>query len=111
MSRFVVVYHALDTAQEQMENATPEDAQSAMEPWMAWAAKCGDALVDMGTPLANGVKITENAQIPSERNVVGYSMLEAESMEAALAMLEGHPHLGWAEGCEIEVHESLGLPS
>ena len=30
-------------------------------------------------------------------------------MDGALALLEGHAHLGWAEGCEIEVHECLPM--
>ena len=28
-------------------------------------------------------------------------------MEEALELLKGHPHLGWDESCEIEVHEFL----
>ena len=35
---------------------------------------------------------------------------QAENMEAAKAMLMGHPHLQWAAGCEIEVHEAMPLP-
>ncbi len=30
--------------------------------------------------------------------------------EEAQALLRGHPRLGWVEGREIEVHESLPLP-
>lgn len=36
--------------------------------------------------------------------------LLANSMDEAKELLQGHPHLEWAEGCEIEVHESLPLP-
>ena len=28
---------------------------------------------------------------------------------AAKSLLDGHPHLGWTDGCEIEVHESMPL--
>ncbi len=28
-------------------------------------------------------------------------------MDAAVAMLQGHPHLDWAAGCAIEVHEAM----
>jgi hypothetical protein len=31
-------------------------------------------------------------------------------MDAAVAMLQGHPHLDWATGCEIEVHEAMPVP-
>jgi len=46
----------------------------------------------------------------SDKDVVGYSIQQAEDMEGALALLAGHPHRGWTSGCDIEVHESLPLP-
>jgi len=33
-----------------------------------------------------------------------------ENMEKAVEMLKGHPHLEWADGCEIEVHKSMPMP-
>ena len=110
MKKFVVIYQASAPAWEQMKDATPEDMKDGMESWMAWAKKCGDGLVDLGTPLGGGQKISKSGSSPSDKNVVGYSILQAENMEAAQALLDGHPHLEWAAGCEIEVHESLPLP-
>lgn len=110
MNRYLVIYHATVTAEEQMKDATPEDMKKGMEPWMAWAEKCGDGLVDLGSPLGGGQKVSDSGHSPSQKNVVGYSVLQAENMDGALALLEEHPHLGWAEGCEIEVHECLPLP-
>lgn len=110
MKKFIVLYHAPTTAMEQMKNSTPEDMEEGMKPWMEWAQKCGSGLVDMGTPLANGQKVTKSGTSPSDKNVVGYSILQAEDMEAAKAMLMEHPHLQWTEGCEVEVHECMPLP-
>jgi hypothetical protein len=31
--------------------------EEGMKAWMMWAEKCGDRLVDFGTPLANGLKL------------------------------------------------------
>jgi hypothetical protein len=42
--------------------------------------------------------------------VNGYSIIQAESMEEAVELLKEHPHLHWAEGCKIEVFESLPVP-
>ena len=110
MARYVVIYHASREAVEAMKDATPEDMKKGMEPWMAWAESCGDGLVDLGTPLGGGLKVTKSGSSPSDKDVAGYSILEAEDMEGALALLQGHPHLEWMPGCEIEVHESLPLP-
>jgi len=81
-----------------------------MKPWMAWAEKCGSKLVDVGTPLVGGQSLKpDGSSEPSSREVTGYSVLEADSMDEAKSLLEGHPHLAWTGGCDIEVHESVPL--
>jgi hypothetical protein len=110
MKRFIVLYHAPAAAAEKMGSVTPEEAKRGMEPWVAWAKKIGSGLVDLGTPLGNGMRVTVAGVAPSDKEVVGYSILQAESMDEAVAMLKEHPHLEWADFCSIEVHESMALP-
>jgi hypothetical protein len=110
MKKFIVLYFASAEATVKMAESTPEQMKDAMKPWMDWAQKCGSGLVDMGTPLGNGLKVTKGGSSPSQKEVVGYSVLQAENMEGAKKMLEGHPHLMWTEGCEIEVYESMSMP-
>ncbi len=110
MKKFFVIYTAPASYWEQMQNSSPEDMKKGMEQWEVWAKKCGNGLVDMGTPLSGGQKITKSGSSPSEKNVVGYSILQAENMEGAKALLAEHPHLEWTGGCEIEVHESMPMP-
>jgi len=111
MKKFIVIYHAPAEAVAQMANASPEEMAKGMEPWMAWAAKCGDQLVDLGSPLMGGQKVLpDGTSQNSDREVTGYSVLMAENMEGAKALIEGHPHLAWTGGCEIEIHESMPLP-
>jgi hypothetical protein len=110
MKKFIVLYYVPSSAEKEMNNASEEDMKKGMEAWHAWAQKCGSGLVDLGTPLGNGQKITESGSSASDKMVVGYSVLQAESMDGVKEMLKGHPHLGWAEGCEIEAYECLPLP-
>lgn len=110
MSKFVVTYNAPAEAVEMMHNMTPEQAQEGMKPWMAWMEKCGSALVDMGAPLGNSQTVTKSGTAAGGSEVSGYSILEADNMSAALELLKGHPHLSWADGCSIEVHEAMPLP-
>ena len=110
MKKFIVLYHASETAAEKMASASPEEMKKGMEQWMDWAGRCGSGLVEMGTPLGNGRKVTKEALAPSEKGVVGYSVLQTESMDEAVRMLKEHPHFDWTVGCEIEVHESLPMP-
>ncbi len=106
MSRFVALYRAPMTAREQMSKATPDDGKA----WMDWFGECGDALVDMGAMLDVGLRVGVSGSSQGDANVTGFSILEAESMEAAIAMVQSHPHLRYAEGCEIEVREYLTPP-
>lgn len=111
MKKFIVIYRAPQTAMEGMKDARPEEMKKSMKPWMAWAKKCGSGLVDLGTPLGNAHKVSKDQHGPSESDVVGYSILQAESWGELRKMIEGHPHLSWGSGCEIEVHESMPLPT
>lgn len=111
MKNYLVVYHAPAEALAASANQSIEDMQKGMEPWMAWAAKCGDQLVDLGQPLGGGQKLyPDGTSNPSARDVCGYSILSAHSMDEAKTLLQGHPHLAWTAGCEIEVHEAMPLP-
>ena len=110
MNKFVVIYHATSTLLEQMANATPEQMQENMKPWMEWVARCGEGLVDLGAPISGGQKFSKSGSSTSDKSVVGYSILQAENMEGAKALLEGHPHLEWTAGGEIEVHETMPTP-
>ena len=107
MTKFVVIYYASESVLEQMSKATPEEMAEGMKPWMAWAERCGDGLIDIGTPLTGGRRLSKSGASPSDKGVVGYSILQADNLEAAQALLDGHPHLEWAAGCEIEVHECM----
>ena len=59
----------------------------------------------------SGQKLTKSGSSASDKNVVGYSILQAEDMEGAKAVLEGHPHFENPADGEIEVHESMPLPT
>ena len=108
MKKYLVLYHMSTSFMEMAKDADPAETQAGMEAWMAWFGRCGDRLVDMGTQLAGGQRMTASGNAPSERNVVGYSILQAENMEAAKALLADHPHLAWSPDCEVEVHEMAG---
>ena len=110
MKKYVVLYYATSEAMNQAEKSTPEEKKEGMAKWHAWAERCGDKLVDLGAPLGNAQKIDTKGKSSCETCIVGYSVLQAETQEAAETMLEGHPHLGWHEGCSIELHEQLPMP-
>lgn len=110
MKNFMVLYHAPASAVEATQNFTPEEMQKGMQAWATWAEKCGEQLVDLGNPLGGGQRLSESGSSPSDNDVTGYSIVQAEDITAAQALLQDHPHLGWAPGCTIAVYETMPMP-
>jgi hypothetical protein len=109
MTKYLLLYRAPGSASDQMASATPEQAQAGMDAWMGWAGRAGSALTDMGAPCQYAA--TVGATYPSSEGFIGgYSIVEADSLDAAKALLEGHPHLMMGEGAGIDVHELLEMP-
>ena len=107
MSRYLCLYHGPATP---MADFTPEQADESTRAWGEWIGRSGPSLVDIGTPFGQRTAVKENGATvaPSEQN--GYSIVEADSLEAALALLKGHPYLaGGKSTLRIEVFELVPM--
>lgn len=110
MKNFIVIYHAPAEAMAAMAEATPEQKMEGMKPWMAWKDTVGEKMVDFGAPLMPGLKLLPDGTTGnSTKEVTGYSIIQADDMEGAKSLLKGHPHLAWAGGCDIELHECIAM--
>ena len=85
-----------------------EEAQAAvMQAWDAWFQQLGDAVADGGnpfTPSSNRVGADGSISAGAGR-ATGYSILEADSLEAATDLAKGCPVL--AGGASIGVYETF----
>jgi hypothetical protein len=110
--KFLIIYHAPIDAMVQTANASPEEMAKGMAMWKAWAKRAGSKLTDLGAPLVNGKRLHSNgSSAPSNRDVTGYSLLEADDWAELEDLLSGHPHIsGWHPGATIEVHETMLIP-
>jgi hypothetical protein len=109
MGRYIVLYEAPLGVAERFAQATPEEAMAGMQLWVDWAQRIGPGLVDPGKPLGNAVRVTTRNAASTESNIIGMSILQAESMDEALEMVKDHHHLGWAEDCEIVILEEMPI--
>ena len=96
MRKFLVLYRSDVSAEEQMANTAPEQAQAGMQAWNEWFTKAGSVVVDGGSPVSG-----------DDRTIGGYSVLQADSRQELDKLLEAHPHR--AVGT-IEVLEFLTMP-
>ncbi|MBI3486228.1 hypothetical protein HY025_04815 [Candidatus Daviesbacteria bacterium] len=106
MKKFMLLYMSPVSAEELMKGS-PEEMKKSMESWMAWFKK--HSVADMGMPLGMGMKVTKDGSSNVESHTTGYSIVEAEDMEAAKAMVADHPHLMTSDS-SIEVLEVLPMP-
>jgi hypothetical protein len=110
MSKFFLLYLAPVSAIEQMmANSNPDQMKAGMDAWIGWMKKHEKAIVDRGAPLGKTKRVTA-AGVASVRNeVTGYTVVEAESLDAAAAMLVGHPHLNMP-GAYVDVLSVTPIP-
>jgi hypothetical protein len=89
------------------QSAKPQDAATDRAKWRAWIGDLGDAVVNPGTPLGKS-KLVSASGVSDGRanNLTGFSMVAADSMEAALAMAQRCPYLDYGT---IEVAEVMEM--
>jgi hypothetical protein len=109
VAKFMVLYRSSVPAQDQMADASPEQAQEGMAAWMRWNEKAGSAVVDLGSPLGGSRLVPAGADAQTGTPIGGFSVLEADSADDVVKLLDEHPHLQ-APGAVIEVLEYLQIP-
>jgi len=90
-------------------NIPREQFQAGMGAWMAWSQKCGTALTDMGTPLDHPQTVANGTATPAKSAITGLSVLQANSMADAVALVKDHPHFR-APGASVQVFEFVRIP-
>lgn len=110
MGKFLVLYSAEADSLEMMSSMTPEQSAAGMALWQSWADACGPAIVDLGAPLGSGNHVDTASAAPSTTQVCGYTIMEAESLEAVTRMLEGHPHFHTPGNPTIDVLPYIAIP-
>ena len=95
MNRYIVLYHAPQEVAGRFAQATPEEAQAGLAQWQAWSERLGDSLVDLGRPLGSPVTVTSEGWAEGGSDVIGASVIQAESRAEALAFFHLHHHLAF----------------
>jgi hypothetical protein len=82
MKKFVYLYEGAGTG-----------AADEMDVWMAWFDKIGSHLADGGNPFAEGRKVNGGSAstISEGLPITGYSIVNAEDWDDAIALLDGCP--------------------
>ncbi len=110
MKKFLVLYRSSTPAAEMMASSTPAQMQAGMEEWNKWSQKAADAVVDLGSPLGSAGSVGAASDLGSDAEITGFSILQAESLDAVKTILEEHPHLRTPGVSSITAIEFLHMP-
>jgi hypothetical protein len=97
-------------------NALPEAERRAKEregmaAWKAWAEKHQAAIVAMGGPLGKTKKVDPRGIGDISNQMGAFTVVRADSHEAAAKLFEGHPHFAIFPGEAIEIMPVLPIPA
>ena len=98
MTDYLFVYHggAAPTSQE--------EGEKAMKAWMNWFGAMGEAVVVPGNPVGQSMTVTPSGVTDDggANPASGYTVVKADSIEAAIEMAKGCPMVGDGSG-SVEV--------
>ena len=101
MPNFIIAYHGAGNFE------TPEEGAAAKAKWKAWIGTLGGAVVNPGTPLVRGKLVTSTGISVRHGDLLsGFSVVRADTMDAALKLAHGCPHLDHGS---IEVAEMMEM--
>jgi len=104
MAKYVFVYHGGGAPESEEEGA------AVMQAWNDWFGGLGAAVVDAGNPTGASATVgSDGSTTPGggANPVTGYSIISADSLDAALVLAKSCPQL--ASGGTIEVAEALDI--
>ncbi len=104
MPKYLYVYHGGGRPE------SDEEAKRVMDAWGAWFGTIGNAIVDGGNPVgANATVKSDGTVTPGggANPASGYSLIEADSLDAAVAKARGCPILN--AGGSVEVAEAIDM--
>ena len=114
MKRFVAIYLGSATALAKWkatdDQERKEQEKAGMEAWMKWAKKNEASIVDLGSPLGKTKRIDAAGISDTKNEITAYTIVQAESHEAAAELFANHPHFMIFPGDLVEIMECLPIP-
>ncbi len=85
---------------------TDTEREAAMAAWGAWFGELGSAVVEMGAPVGASASVSDSGSNGAAASgLSGYSVIAADSLEAATALVGKCPVL--QGGGKVDVYETI----
>ena len=111
MKKFLALYMAnADQMADMMKSSTPEQRQKGTEAWTKWMDHHKASLVDRGAPVGKTKRIDLKGTKDARNDVCGYSIVQAESADAAAKIFGRDQPFLQMPGAAIEMIEIMEMP-
>ncbi|HST36782.1 MAG TPA: hypothetical protein VLK25_09165 [Allosphingosinicella sp.] len=74
-----------------------------MAAWKGWAERNQDAIVELGGPLGKTKRVSGGGIEDVSNALAAFTVVRADSQEAAARLFEGHPHFTIFPGEAVEI--------
>ena len=117
MKTFLAIYTGRPAMRERFEQeySDPQERKAVekrgIEAWGAWVTSNPTSIVDNGGPLGKTKRIDPDGISDVRNSLTGYTIVRAETHEAAAALFLDHPHFSIFPGDAVEVMEVLPIPA
>lgn len=104
MANYLLAYHGGGMPE------TEEEGARVMAAWGEWMGAVGSAMVDAGNPVGQAATVSADGSRldgGGANPVTGYSVVRADSLDAAVALVAGCPIL--AAGGSVEICETFDV--
>ena len=104
MTNFVLLYTGGGMPESEEEQA------AVMAAWGAWYEGMGEAIVDGGNPFGAAKHVSDQGVSDGSASsppATGYTIISADSLDAAMEKVKDHPHLKY--GGQVSVHETFKI--
>ena len=109
MKKFLVLYRMdLAAMKKFMSESTPEQRKGGMDEWGVWMKNHMADMADMGAPLGKNTVVSATGAVEQSNDIMGYSVLQAESKEAAAKILADNPHFKMP-GTTVDLAEAMPM--
>lgn len=116
MKKFMAVFIGTAEARERSGWDKLDEAKrkareaEGMKAWMNWVTAHANVIVDHGGPLGKTKRTSWNGVSDIKNNMAGFTIVKAETHEAAAKLFENHPHFTIFPGDSVEIMECLPIP-
>jgi len=115
MKTFLAVYvgsvAGMDAWRNMAEAERKAKEAAGIKGWHAWVQANEKAIVDPGGPLGKTKRVSKQGTTDVRNEMGAYTVVQAESHEAAAKLFENHPHFTHFPGDAVEVMERLPIPN